>query len=141
MKSLLVLIFLFSPQLFAQTADTLEQYPGLHVLGGELGPDYEYRFISKEISENIIEQLLNDLDWIDGFHQVILVSEPSVSIEVGGSMSPEHGLSGVFRDYRNEENKIHLVTEFPPTNIGQMKQILVLFSVKNENWKSLYGFK
>jgi len=94
--------------------------------------------VSKKPTDEDIENLIDSLEWVESFHQVILVLSPDVSMEVGGSMNPEDGLSAV---YRNKEKGIHWVTEFPPSNTGQMIQILTLFKSEDESWEKLYGFK
>ena len=137
MKTLILVLSILCSSASAQTADTLDSYPGLHLLADGLSSDRSYRYVSKIPTNEDVENLIDGLEWIKSFHQVILVLSPNVSMEVGGSMNPEDGLSAV---YRNKEKGIHWVTEFPP-NIEQMKQILILFKSEDESWKKFYGFK
>lgn len=101
--------------------DPIDYVPGLHVLS-EFGA--EHRFVDKNPTEEIIRATIRGLDWIDGFHQVLLVTSPGISLEVGGSLDPEDGLASVYRD---EKNEIFRVTREPPTTVENMVDLLVSF--------------
>ena len=65
--------------------DISNEAVGLHVISG-FGE--KYSFISNSPSDIEISTTVDDLDWEGGFHQVILVTSPGISIEVGGSLAP-----------------------------------------------------
>lgn len=141
LKFLLFILCLFTLASCNQAAETLEKRPGLHLLTGGLNPQYTYKYIAKKFNKKDVEDLLEKLDWMNGFHQIIIVKKNNISIEVGGSMHPDHGLSGVYRGYTNKNKTIHLVTNYPPQNINDMKEILVLFMSDDDSWRDLYEFK
>lgn len=131
------LSLLISDAALGQSADTMSSHVGLHLLSTNW-PNQNYTFISPNPNEREIEQLMERLDWVEGFHQVVLTTSKNTSMEVGGSMHPNHGLSAV---YRVLDKKIYSVTSTPPINVGQMKQILKLFLNDDKSWQEIYGFK
>ena len=89
---------------------------GLHVLS-----DYgdKHRFITDKPTKEIVLHTINELDWKNGFHQVILVDSPGAYMEVGGSLDPSDGLSVLY-----EEDGKQLVIKVPPATIEEMTAFL-----------------
>jgi len=137
MKFVFFLILLLYASVQAQKADDVNSTIGLHLLTTD-SFNQKYEFISEDPSLAEIVELLDNLDWINGFHQVILTKSNNISMEVGGSMNPDDGLSAVYRELNTT---IYSVTGAPPTNVGQMKQILSLFKNNDDSWRTLYEFK
>jgi len=111
------------------SGDPVDDVPGLHVLS-EYGD--EHRFVDKNPVEKTIRATIRSLDWVGGFHQVVLVTSPGVSLEVGGSLDPDDGLSSVYRD---SKNNIHRVTREPPTTVENMEDLLVSFYLGDGRWE------
>lgn len=104
MKILFLILSILCSNAIAQTEDTLDSYPGLHLIADGLNNDRTYKYVSKNPTDEDIKSLIDSLEWLESFHQVILVLSPDVSMEIGGSMNPKDGLSAV---YRNKEKGIH----------------------------------
>ena len=117
------------------SGDSADDVPGLHVLS-----DYgaQHTFVDKHPTEEIIRATIRSLDWVDGFHQVLLVTSPGVSLEVGGSLDPDHGLASVHRDWKNE---IYRVTREPPTSVRNMEDLLVSFHLGDGRWEQMYDYE
>jgi len=115
--------------------DISNEAVGLHVISG-FGE--KYSFISNSPSDIEISTMVDDLDWEGGFHQVILVTSPGISIEVGGSLAPSDGLSSVYRDLNKE---IYRVTVEPPNTTEEMKAILLSFHAGDNKWESMYQYE
>ena len=115
--------------------DPVDDVPGLHVLS-----DYGSRhgLIDRNPTETTIRTTIRDLDWVAGFHQVILVTSPGISLEVGGSLDPDDGLAAVYRDSRN--NIFDCPSE-PPTTIQTMEDLLVSFLSGDGRWKRMLDFE
>jgi len=111
------------------SGDPVDDVPGLHVLS-EYGD--EHRFVDKNPAEKTIRATIRSLDWVGGFHQVVLVTSPGVSLEVGGSLDPDDGLSSVYRD---SKNNIYRVTGEPPTTVENMEDLLVSFYLGDGRWE------
>jgi hypothetical protein len=107
---------------------------GLHVLS-DFGDNYE--FVSEAPNRPLIMSTIRALDWRNGFHQVILVTEPGVSMEVGGSLDPSDGLSSIYQD---EKNDIYRVTAKPPSTVDEMEAILVSFLHGDGRWEQMYEY-
>ncbi len=116
------------------SGDPTNDVPGLHVLS-----DYgaEHTFVGKSPTERTIRATIRDLDWVNGFHQVILVTAPGVSLEVGGSLDPQDGLSAMYRDWKKND---HRVTREPPTTVKNMEDLLVSFHRGDGRWEQMYTF-
>ncbi|MGI9235882.1 MAG: hypothetical protein ACR2QZ_00700 [Woeseiaceae bacterium] len=117
------------------SGDPANDVPGLHVLS-EHGD--QHRFIDENPTEKTIRMTMTSLNWVDGFHQVVLVTSPGVSLEVGGSLHPEDGLSSVYRDWKN---RIHRVTKEPPTTVENMEDLLVSFHLGDGRWEQMYDYE
>ena len=105
---------------------------GLHVLTNF---PTERVFVTDSPVEADIVETIRDLDWRNGFHQVILVTSPGVSMEVGGSLEPGVGLSSVYRDLNN---RIYRVTRYPPETTMEMEKILLSFHAGDNEWEEMY---
>ncbi len=114
--------------------DPVEDVPGLHVLS-EYGE--RHTLVDESPTEEAIRATIRRLEWVEGFHQVVLVTAPGVSLEVGGSLDPSVGLSSVHRDRRN---RIHRVTEEPPTTVNDMEDLLVSFHRGDGRWERMYDY-
>jgi len=115
--------------------DPVEEIPGLHVLS-EYGD--QHRFLDKNPTEETIRATIRGLDWVGGFHQVLLVKSPGVSLEVGGSLHPDDGLASVYRDW---QNNIYRVTREPPTTVKNMEDLLVSFHLGDGRWEQTYNYE
>ncbi|MDD1508906.1 hypothetical protein [Pseudomonas sp. CNPSo 3701] len=115
--------------------DNSNETVGLHVISG-FGE--KYSFISNSPNDIDISNTIDNLDWEGGFHQVILVTSPGISIEVGGSLDPSDGLSSVYRDLNKE---IYRVTVEPPATVEEIKAILLSFHSGDNKWESMYQYE
>jgi len=115
--------------------DPVPDVPGLHVIA-EYGD--QPSLVDKNPSEQTIRATIRSLDWVGGFHLVFLVTSPDVSLEVGGSLDPDDGLSSVYRDLKN---KIYRVTRKPPTTIENMEDLLVSFHLGDGRWEQMYDYE
>ena len=115
--------------------DPVEDVPGLHVLS-----DYgsRYGLVDKYPTEKSIRATIRSLDWVGGFHQVVLVTSPGVSLEVGGSLDPDDGLAAV---YRHSKYKTFQCPTKPPATIENMEDLLVSFYFGDGRWKQMYDFE
>ncbi len=132
--SLIILLF-WTEALSAQSTDPVEDFVGLHVLSNFAST---HQYVTDKPSERKIIQTMQSLSWYSGFHQVVLVLEPGISMEVGGSLDPDHGLSSV---YRNRKKRIHYVTREPPVTVEQMTNILLSFHRGDDKWKEMYIYE
>ena len=105
---------------------------GLHVLTNF---PTEHVFVTASPVEADIVETIRKLDWRNGFHQVILVTSPGVSMEVGGSLEPGVGLSSVYRDL---SNRIYRVTRYPPKTTMEMEKILLSFHAGDNEWEEMF---
>lgn len=108
---------------------------GLHVLS-DFGARHE--FISETPNRRLIQSTMRALDWETGFHQVILVRAPGVSMEVGGSLDPGDGLSSTFQD---ENEDVIRVTMEPPKTVREMEAILVSFMNDDGQWEQMFDYR
>lgn len=108
---------------------------GLHVYSGFGNKHY---FITSRPTVEKIRKTLSALDWEEDFHQVVLVISPGESIEVGGSLNPNDGLSSV---YRNNNENIYRVTRVPPSTVKEMERILISFVRGDGLWESMYIYE
>lgn len=115
-------------------SESSESMVGIHLIS-----DYGngQQVLSKEIAEDIISKELNKLDWENNFYQFVVVIEPGVSMEVGGSLNGVDGLSAM---YRNRHKRIDAVIKQPPETVKQMEEILFEFVAGNDAWKKKYDF-
>lgn len=109
--------------------------PGLHVLSED---DDQTRCVDKNPTEDTIRAMLRSLDWDGGFHAVFLVTAPGVSLEVGGSLAIDIGLSSVFRDLHNE---IYRVVSQAPATIENLEDLLVSFYKGDGRWEQMYDYE
>ena len=114
-------------------ADDFESEVGVHLL--ELGG--EPRCLLRELDMAGISEELHKLDWQSNFYQFVVVKEPGVSMEVGGSLDESDGLSAY---YKNFPEKIEAVIVAPPKTVLEMEQILEAFLQPDEVWKTRYEF-
>ncbi|MBU8921221.1 MAG: hypothetical protein KOO63_05320 [Bacteroidales bacterium] len=114
------------------TVDPTETTVGIHLIS-----DYGngQTLLSKEISNKIIATEINKLDWVSNFYQFVVVLEPGVSMEVGGSLNGIDGLSAM---YRNRHNRIDAVINEAPQTVLQMQNILEDFILGNDQWQKKY---
>ena len=108
---------------------------GLHVLS-DFGDTHT--FVADAPNRRIIVSTIRALDWETGFHQIILIKEPGVSLEVGGSLNPEDGLSAVYTD---EKRNVCEVTSSPPETIEEMVALLMSFLTGDGRWAQMYDFR
>lgn len=101
--------------------DPSETEVGIHVISN-FGK--QQRIVTSIISERTIHDTLQSLDWDNGFYQVVVVTSRGVSMEVGGSLDPGHGLSAV---YGNRTGRTEAVTMNPPETVEEMESILFAF--------------
>ena len=117
------------------TAEDSDKVVGLHVLS-EFGENYE--FVSAAPTEEVIRTTMKKLDWKNNFHQVVLVTSPGVSIEVGGSLNPKDGLSSVYRHLEERDSR---VTKVPPSTVEEMEAILLSFHRGDNKWSKMYIYE
>ncbi|CAA0104241.1 Uncharacterised protein [BD1-7 clade bacterium] len=114
--------------------DPTETTIGIHLIS-----DYGngQSLLSKEISNKSIATEINKLDWVSNFYQFIVVLEPGISMEIGGSLNGINGLSAM---YRNRHNRINAVINEAPESVLQMQNILEDFILGDDQWKKKYDF-
>ena len=115
--------------------DPIEGDRGLHVVS-----DYEggHRLVDRRPTERIIRATIRNLDWVDGFHHVIIVTSPGVSLTVSGSLDPGIGLSASYMDRKKE---VHKITREPPATVENMEDLLVSFYRGDGRWKQMYVYE
>lgn len=112
----------------------VESRIGTHIIAN-FGDD-QTRFFP-EVTETRIRTALKSVDWGNGFHQVVVVTAPGVSMEVGGSLDPDHGLSAV---YRNRHERTELITKDAPRSIAELEAILLAFAKQDDSWRKVREF-
>ncbi len=115
--------------------DSIEDAPGLHVLSGLPS---EHRLIDQNPTEETIRTTIRDLDWFDGFHQVLLVTSPGVCFAVSGSLDPDHGLSS---SYHDAKKGVDLVIKDPPATVAVMEELMVSFYCGDGRWKRMHTYE
>ena len=115
-------------------SDPTESNVGIHVIPN-FGDDPVV--FSSTVSNDAIHTALQSVDWIKGFHQVVVVTSPGISMEVGGSLDPEHGLSAMYRD---RPDRIDAVIVNPPETVEEMESILISFIGQDDSWRQEYEF-
>ena len=141
MKQLLLkfLAWFFPPDTSARAdsweSDPVESQSGIHVISN-FGADLSV--FSVEINEGAVSDALKSVDWENGFHQIVVVLSPGTSMEVGGSLNPEHGLSAV---YRNRTERLEAVTKNAPETVSDMEAILLAFLKPGDTWKKDRDFE
>jgi hypothetical protein len=118
----------------AWKSDPTESNVGIHVIPN-FGDDPTV--FSPTISNDAIHAALRSVDWINGFHQVVVVTAPGISMEVGGSLDQEHGLSAMYRD---RHDRVDAVIVNPPETIEEMESILISFIRQDGSWRQEYEF-
>jgi hypothetical protein len=121
-------------------AESWKEDPSETVVGIHLLTDYGsgHQLLSQELSEKKIREEIYKLEWQRKFYQLVVVTEPGISMEVGGSMNPNVGLSAM---YRNRRNRIDAVIISPPSTVDEMAEILIAFLREDESWKKEYEFE
>ena len=119
----------------AWETDPVESRVGIHVIPN-FGDDPT--IYSPTISEDAVRSALRSVDWVNGFHQVVVVQSPGTSMEVGGSLNPDHGLSAV---YRNRREQTEAVTKDAPESVDDMEAILIAFLKPGDGWTRLQEFE
>ena len=109
--------------------------PGLHVVS-DYGADH--CFADQHPTEKTIRKTLRSLDWLGGFHQVILVTSPGVSFEVGGSLDPSDGLSSSYSD--SQEGVFKVINE-GPKSVAEMESLMVSFYRGDGRWERLNDYE
>lgn len=134
----LLLSMLLPPASTAQQTtwetDPTETEVGIHVIPN-FGDDPVIH--SPDIDEAAVRSALQSVDWVNGFHQVVVVLSPGTSMEVGGSLDPEHGLSAM---YRNRREGIEAVTREAPETLGDLEAILLAFIEPGDGWRQVQAF-
>lgn len=121
------------------TQHAWETHPVESRIGTHMIPNFgddPTRF-SPETTGTSIRTALESVDWENGFHQVVVVTSPGVSMEVGGSLDPDHGLSAV---YRNRRERIELITKVAPRSIAELEIILLAFAKQDDSWRTIREF-
>ncbi len=108
--------------------------PGIHVISG-FGE--VHRLAASRATPQTIRDALQSVDWVHGFHQIVVVVTPGVSMEVGGSLDPQHGLSAM---YENHAKGVQAVITEPPSSVEEMQDILLSFIEGDDAWKIEYRF-
>jgi hypothetical protein len=114
--------------------DPVESRVGIHIISN-FGDDPAV--FSSNISAQAVQAALQRVDWVNGFHQVVVVISPGVSMEVGGSLNPGHGLSAV---YRNRPKGIEAVSKDAPESISGLEAILLAFLRQDDSWQKVQEF-
>ncbi|RXR06102.1 hypothetical protein [Pseudoxanthomonas composti] len=118
----------------AWRSDPAESEVGIHVVPN-FGDDPAVS--SPTISNDAIHAALRSVDWINGFHQVVVVTSPGISMEVSGSLDPGHGLSALYRDRHNRSEAVIID---PPETIDEMENILIAFVRQQDTWRQKFEF-
>jgi hypothetical protein len=119
----------------AWESDPIESKVGIHVIPNFGGDPVTFFPV---ISDDTVRSALQSVDWVNEFHQVVVVTSPGTSMEVGGSLNPDHGLSAV---YRNRQENIEAVTKDAPETVEDMEAILVAFLKPGDIWKQVQEFE
>lgn len=121
-------------------AESWKEDPSETVVGIHLLTDYGsgYQFLSRELSDKKVREEINKLEWQRRFYQLVVVTKPGISMEVGGSINPNVGLSAMYRD---RHNRIDAVIISPPSTVDEMAEILIAFLREDESWKKEYEFE
>ena len=82
-----------------------------------------------ELTDGAVRQAIRSLDWEQGFHQVIVVREPGVSMETSGSLLPNHRTT----------NATLMAREVPET-IPELEAIQLAFIKGGDAWRSVREF-
>jgi hypothetical protein len=112
----------------------IEAKVGIHLLSN-YGSKHD--FLNTTISSTIIAEELLKLDWKNNFYQFVVVSEPGISMEVGGSLNGIDGLSAMYTD---RHQRIQGVIKQPPESVKEMQNILNSFLQPNRIWIQQYDF-
>ena len=115
-------------------SDPVESKVGIHVLSNFAQDIYVF---SEGVTEKNVRDALQSVDWIGGFHQIVVVTSPGISMEVGGSLNPDDGLSAVYRD---RTRGIEAVTKEGPEDIAALQAILLAFLKPGDDWQQVQEF-
>ena len=140
MRILLVtfLLFIFGASNVAAEAnwrsDPIESKQGIHLLS-DYGRGHHYLSSNLEIAN--VQSELNKLNWTKNFLQFVVVTQPGISMEVGGSLNGIDGLAGV---YRNRLSSTEAYTFKAPESVKEMEEILKSFLRNDNSWKAKFQF-
>lgn len=117
-----------------ETKELGEGVPGLHVVS-----DFtrEYRFVDGNPNVETIRSTIRSLDWVEGFHHVVVVTSPGVSLTVSGSLHPEDGLAAAYIDSTND---VYRYPSEPPRTVKDIEELLVSFHLGDGRWEQTYDF-
>ncbi|MDJ0904559.1 MAG: hypothetical protein QNI96_00965 [Woeseiaceae bacterium] len=115
--------------------DPPDNAPGLHVYAVDAD---EHRIVDKSPAEGLIRDTIRSVDWAGGFHLVWLVKPSGESLEVGGSLAPDIGLSSAYRD---SSGIITKVIKEPPASVEHMEDLLVSFHRGDGRWEQLTEYE
>jgi hypothetical protein len=121
-------------QMHAWQEDPIESRVGIHIVPNFGDDPTEF---NPNVSAEAVRTALMSVDWVNGFHQVVVVTSPGISMEVGGSLNPDHGLSAV---YRNRPEGLEAVTREAPETIAQLEAILLAFLEPGDSWQQVQVF-
>ena len=85
-------------------------------------------------SEDLIIKWMDKLDWTGGFHQVSLHKDKSNWFEVGGSLDPSDGLSGIVC-IEGEQ----FVTPTAPVSLSEIKNLILSYYNQDSSWRSSFS--
>ena len=121
-------------QVHAWQDDPIESRVGIHIVPNFGDDPTEF---NPDVSTDAVRTALKSVDWVNGFHQVVVVTAPGISMEVGGSLNPDHGLSAI---YRNRLEGQEAVTRDAPETISQLEAILLAFIEPGDSWQQVQVF-
>jgi hypothetical protein len=107
---------------------------GIHVIPyfGDEGREF-----IPELTEAAVRKAIRSLDWEDGFHQIVVIRAPGISMETGGSLDPEHGLAAAYRDNAND---IVAVSRHAPESLAELEAIQFAFLKGGDAWRQVCAF-
>ena len=113
-----------------EQGESMYAIPGLHVISG-FGA--EHTIVDENPTEQSIQRTIEGLDWLDDFHQVMLVTPSGAWFEVSGSLDPEYGLSSAYGDSRKGGFKV--INE-APTSVAYLKDLMLSYFRGDGRWAS-----
>ena len=115
-------------------SDPVESKVGIHILYDMGG---EHRHWSERASIEEALSAIRSIRWEREFAQIIAVTEPGISMDVGGSLDDEHGLSAMHVNRHQRRNALIVP---PPESVGEMEDIMRVFLVSDEAIFDKYRF-
>lgn len=107
---------------------------GVHLIRN-FGESYGY--LGENIEVEHVVALLRKQPWRTEFLQFVVVIQPGISMEVGGSLNDVDGLSAF---YRNRLAGKEAVTKVAPESVDELEWIIRSFLMDDQKWKSLFDF-